>query len=958
MSTKTTFKRVALVAVAALGLGVMTSVAPANAAAKGFALDTTSVTVVGNVASGTALFKITVLDDAAAGGNTALASDETITATIVGVPAGTGAAKTLATNGVWGNTAVGGVPATQAADLSVVSLTVPTTRTGAYVPQTHSSALTGAIGSAQAGNSDSATVASAVAATNSVYYLGVRNNINATSGTYASIDQGAYQVRLRMTKGSFVLQESTVTVRFVSTAADSGAAITITQTGTLFKGVVDTHTASNNVSVALTNGTAGGRVYVGTTDLTINTPDLSSGVALINTTTGAVISTSTSPGDVQGLLISDAGVIGQDISACTEQITCDLARNNSTYGVYTSAATTLDTVVVTTSTSLRVRYGATQATAVLSFGAQPTATAGGTTAIVTATGMNVLATSGTLAAQRAFKVPLSNKSVTYTISTTVPDAPFIFTTTWSGAWAAADVTPVSGTTGRQTVRTDANGRASITLTNANPRDTARATIAITGFVDDSLAVSQTITWEAPVVTTVAVTPGSYTAALKSTNTLTATVLDQYGAPMAGEVLAPVFAGTAATSANFQAAPATITTDARGSARFTWTDAGATATVATDAISFRALSNGTSYTGSTVTYSATAATAASFKSYYSHTESATTASTLVPATGVYVGTSTELLITQARNNGTAISLAGADAATNDLVFYYVQALTSANAAAARVPVTITAPAGAFIVNSSGLQTSSTTAVTDINGYVGFVGGSNKTGAITFTFTAGTATGSVAQWVANATAGGRFVTLTGPATGTANAEPNLYTGSVTDRHGNPVAGVSVTINAGGASSLGGGSTAATYVTLADGKFTFTGTSFVSAGGTGTYTATATTAGDYSSAAGFVSTTPVDASLKAGNQTASVSVTWGAGNSAAADTAQAAADAAAEATDAANAATDAANAAAEAADAATAAAQDAADAVAALSTSVSAMVADLKRQITALTNLVIKIQRKVRA
>ena len=33
MSTKTNFKRVALVAVAALGLGVLTSVAPANAAA-------------------------------------------------------------------------------------------------------------------------------------------------------------------------------------------------------------------------------------------------------------------------------------------------------------------------------------------------------------------------------------------------------------------------------------------------------------------------------------------------------------------------------------------------------------------------------------------------------------------------------------------------------------------------------------------------------------------------------------------------------------------------------------------------------------------------------------------------------------------------------------------------------------------------------------------------------------
>jgi len=75
-------------------------------------------------------------------------------------------------------------------------------------------------------------------------------------------------------------------------------------------------------------------------------------------------------------------------------------------------------------------------------------------------------------------------------------------------------------------------------------------------------------------------------------------------------------------------------------------------------------------------------------------------------------------------------------------------------------------------------------------------------------------------------------------------------------------------------------------------------------------------------------------------------------------AATDAANEATDAANAATDAALAAADAADAATAAAQDASDAVAALSASVSKMITALKAQITSLTNLVIKIQKKVKA
>jgi len=78
----------------------------------------------------------------------------------------------------------------------------------------------------------------------------------------------------------------------------------------------------------------------------------------------------------------------------------------------------------------------------------------------------------------------------------------------------------------------------------------------------------------------------------------------------------------------------------------------------------------------------------------------------------------------------------------------------------------------------------------------------------------------------------------------------------------------------------------------------------------------------------------------------------------TIDAATDAANEATDAANAATDAALAAADAADAATAAAQDASDAVAALSASVSKLISSLRAQITSLTNLVIKIQKKVRA
>jgi len=93
---------------------------------------------------------------------------------------------------------------------------------------------------------------------------------------------------------------------------------------------------------------------------------------------------------------------------------------------------------------------------------------------------------------------------------------------------------------------------------------------------------------------------------------------------------------------------------------------------------------------------------------------------------------------------------------------------------------------------------------------------------------------------------------------------------------------------------------------------------------------------------------AGLLARTITAVVSSTSGSAAIEAANAAQASADAA----------TDAANAAAESADAATAAAQDAAQAVADLATQVADLIASLKAQLTALTALVVKIQKKVKA
>jgi len=109
-------------------------------------------------------------------------------------------------------------------------------------------------------------------------------------------------------------------------------------------------------------------------------------------------------------------------------------------------------------------------------------------------------------------------------------------------------------------------------------------------------------------------------------------------------------------------------------------------------------------------------------------------------------------------------------------------------------------------------------------------------------------------------------------------------------------------------------------------------------GTVTVSYTTAAKVGSTAGAIARTI----------TAVVSSASGSAAIEAANAAQASADAA----------TDAANAAAESADAATAAAQDAAQAVADLATQVADLIASLKAQLTALTALVVKIQKKVKA
>jgi len=385
---------------------------------------------------------------------------------------------------------------------------------------------------------------------------------------------------------------------------------------------------------------------------------------------------------------------------------------------------------------------------------------------------------------------------------------------------------------------------------------------------------------------------------------------------------------------------------------------------TDKVSFASVSNSAATAASfTFTYAATLPTVATLSAYYNHTF-AGTGSSLVPSTGIYQTTTAgaKLVINNARNQSKNLSTFAAVDATvegnDDMVAIQIKAVDSTGSSATGASVTLTAPTGGWVLDASGLPAASRTkGVAD--SVADFQILATKAGALTFTVTSGTLTTSITLHVAVPTKeAGRTVALTGATTATANSDGVPMTVTVTDRHGNAVSGVSLTLSATGVAAFAGGATTQSFTTDSSGTYTFMAKSYTAAGGAGTYKVSAGDATDASSIAAYVGGTVVDSTLAAGVSSASATVTFGAGEDAAAANAQAATDAAAEATDAANAATDAANAAAEAADAATAAAQDAADAVAALSAQVASLISGLKSQLTALTNLVIKIQKKVKA
>ena len=992
MSTKTTFKRVALVTVAALSFGLLTSVTPASAVATGLVASVgpngqTSLTVVGGDTSTTgALIRLDVTNnDTTTPTGGGLGLNETITGSVSIAPTGRFTGSVADTT-----TAVGGAGISARSDFIMLESRGQTEGTRAATTATSISRPTNwgllATSTVAAFNTTldtrtAGTTAIAYAADGKIdssnsgfnnmdsihentsfeyiksYYVTVRPRAGADV-----MDKGAYTFSFLMTDANGVVRSTaTVKIDFVSSAAVSGAIVGVTTNGNFLAGTaVTTYDTSTNpyVKVTLTNRDSG---------LVRNNLGHNVFPSVVVQTSTTLVPTYTD--STTAVTLEDSGTYGSDFGA--NSLTSPGNGSNRGFdGVYGVSFTT-GGPTPTTGVAYRMwaAYGnAPQVTAALTvYGAT---VAGGllanpalTTVVTTAAGMaSTDEATFTLSAAKNFTVPTTTKTATlkFTVlsaaSTPAGGALITVTPTWSGPGGTAELTPATSTTGT-VYTTDALGNFSVTVTNSAPIDTAKVTLVLTGaaaFGNGSATAS--VTFAAPVATTISVSDpvAGISVLTGSTNVTTVLVRDQFRKPVVGQAVTVSVTQTPAVVSTTVITP--IVTGAAGTATYSFTPAAATTSAV---LSFNTTPTAVTAITNTYTYVATLPVVATLTAYHGYDWD--TAATLTPATGIYTtaGGATRLTMVDARNISKATTAAADTDDANDQIALLFTGLTSAGVSATGASVTVTAGEGGHILSSSFLPVKSRTFAIGASGTAVINVLATGTGAITFTATSGTVTATASMWVAGRVeAAARTVKITSAATGAANGSGVPVTVAVTDRYGNPVAGVALNVVASGVGSFMGGNITQSFTTDASGTYTFLANTAVSDGGVAKFTATTgSTAVGLSSLAGYHQATEVDATLAAGNSSASVDITFAAGSSAT-DAAQAATDAAAEATDAANAATDAANAAAEAADAATAAAQDAADAVAALSAQVATLISGLKAQLTALTNLVIKIQKKVKA
>ena len=900
MSTKTTFKRVALVAVAALGLGVLSSVAPANATAV-----TTTAIVVGTVPPARAGVVSYVPVTLYFASGVAAGDTITVNAAISSAPISGGVANVA--SGLYTIAGSENNASSNAAPLfgivSSSSGTAFTSGTNAGEGVLTSGSLQSGVAATGAGTKAAASLAyvlsaTDVAALSKTVYVNITPDIagtysvlvSSTAATTKGYTAGDTSATFSITPGSAPSTVAMTTVAGGSILANSptGALVKVTltdaagATSALSGNEVINVTTSGSGAVA--KGHSTGSSYV-TTTVTLGASDFVNGVAYVK------LRDSGTAAETISLILTGSGTLSSAVtasktfavSAQAGLATSIAFEDPSTTSVYTMNAATVSTnALAVTALSSSQTWGFTP-------GAAPAATQRGYV-LVTDTSGKITGKSG----------------ATYDLAYSLGAAALGGSVTIPAVFTAAGQT--------------------YTLDFPAPS---------TNFLGITSGVQKTITSTDRTNSAFTITPNSsFLAAPASAIALTATLKDQFGAARSGQTV------TITTTGRNNPTATTAVTDASGKVTFTTADASTSTVLLADNVAFAA--SGATTKNVTINYANTAV----------GTVTVTGGNTTASVTAATVSTNDIAAGDGAEGGAQGITATVKDANGNALAGVPVT-FTVAGTGVAFKSTSATVYTG-----TTGTATGSIYAwVAGTYTYTVTAGGKSTTGTITFgqsTATeARTISASVDGNVVTGKAVDRFgnpvagVTLYATTTAPANIGGTFVATGTTDANGTAKWVVtnsgSVTVSAVNPASVAGTTFGQTCA--------LAGNIDCAVPGTAATAFTASTAGTATTAETYVGASIAPA----GVASAIVAVT---ADTSAVDTAQAAADAAAEATDAANAATDAANAAAEAADAATAAAQDAADAVAALSAQVADLISGLKAQLTALTNLVIKIQKKVKA
>ena len=910
MSTKTIFKRISLVVVTALGLGM--SVVPASQAAFVAGSTTISASAVGRVGFGIDILVTSGSPTSAT--NNALNASSYVHAKMLSVPAGAG---TLQLNSAYTSIASG---AAFVGD-SVTVAAATADGTGLIQMRTDSGLDTYAAGTyeflvwadATVGGT-TAPAATAAQARISVTLGGSPTSIvwDATSATAdsSSVTNVRIAATIRDANGVATLLQNraneTLTIRTNRTAPGTARiADTISVAGVT---TVDSTVANQYSSSLIYMGTAATNIgastrmlqsrvefYVGNSDATTTTFTILGQGDLLGISSGAFTLTMANPAVITRIT-PNTSTARQAANNRADTSSATLGVKNSSYGA-AKEFEQADGELVPTAVDLFV---STVTGKTLSFGVTTASSSGGLIVASVAARTGVILPTGITAG--SLNRTVDTEFAYLSLAATAPNAGEGYDITFgmsNGKSVTYSVTykapTVSNSTGEGSVVTNLDGN-------------------------------------------------TMKAAVGSTNTVTFTVKDGFGSVVSG---ATVRFQHNRTANNAYSDLVSGTTDASGNVSFTFTDA---LTLAASGLTTLNRAGTVQYYVSTANASTNLTSTRSINY--------TTAAFVTP--GAITATGNEVTDAVGAASGTYNLV-------DTVISETITVTTDTGAVMTGIPYSATLSAGLYerlnyasgLTQLSGFTNSSGQAFIRVACY--------KSGAQTVTWTVGTLTKAV-NFTCQSTSGKLRAISVGSTTATAAVDKTAeITVTATDIYGNVVPSASLTVTYTGANGRivsYNGAQGATATTDSAGKLVIG--VYADKAGSGTLRITTTggvLATTTTTTQGVAPIARVD-DLSVTVTSTGVSSVEAAANAATA-AAEAATDAAAEAIDAANAATDAANLSAEAADAATVAAEearDAADAATAaveeLATQVATLMAALKAQITTLANTVAKIAKKVKA